>query len=280
MNKKISSVEEYLAYLPEVTRAPLELFRHQLHDLIPGWEEIFSYGVPILRIRRKHVVGYAAYKDHLSFMVMSPPLMEKMAELLKPFKASTATLHFTPDKPLPEEVVRRIVEARIEEVLELVHAKEYLDPEIVKREIALTRTFDAPPEVVFKAWTSHEHLRHWFGPMGFDITTHEFNFKPGGVWRFIMHGPDGIDYPNKIEYQTITPNREITFLHSDDGANQQEPFETIVTFNRKGNKTELTLRNRLASEEEKNRLVKEFGVIEGGRQTLVRLGEYLKSLQG
>jgi len=57
------------------------------------------------------------------------------------------------------------------------------------REIVVTRVFDAPRALVFKAWTDPKHLAHWWGPNGFTITTHEMQFKPGGSWRFVMHGP-------------------------------------------------------------------------------------------
>ena len=57
------------------------------------------------------------------------------------------------------------------------------------REIVTTRVMDAPRELVFKAWTDPDHLVHWWGPTGFTNTFHEFDLKPGGVWRFVMHGP-------------------------------------------------------------------------------------------
>src|SRR5438105_6066042 len=76
------------------------------------------------------------------------------------------------------------------------------------RVISATRVFDAPPDLVFEMWTDPKHLANWWGPRGFSITTHEFAFKPGGVWRFIMHGPDGTDYPNKIIWrELVRPQR-------------------------------------------------------------------------
>lgn len=66
------------------------------------------------------------------------------------------------------------------------------------REIATTRIFDAPRKLVWKAWTDPNHVAHWWGPNGFTNTIHEMNVAPGGVWRFMMHGPDGTDWPNKI----------------------------------------------------------------------------------
>ena len=65
------------------------------------------------------------------------------------------------------------------------------------RSIIGTRVFDAPRELVFSAFTDPEHLAQWWGPDGFTMTTSAFDFRPGGVWRFVMHGPDGRDYQNR-----------------------------------------------------------------------------------
>ena len=62
------------------------------------------------------------------------------------------------------------------------------------RELVLTRVFDAPRDLVFKAWTEKEHVSSWFGPRGFTTTTHEMEFREGGMWRFDMRGPDGKVY--------------------------------------------------------------------------------------
>jgi len=65
-----------------------------------------------------------------------------------------------------------------------------------EREITLSRLFDAPREVVFDAWTDPRQIAAWWGPDGFTNTIQEMDVRPGGVWRFVMHGPDGVDYPN------------------------------------------------------------------------------------
>ena len=59
------------------------------------------------------------------------------------------------------------------------------------REIVATRIFDAPRELVWKVWTEQEHIGQWWGPKGFTTTTYSMDVRPGGVWRFVMHGPDG-----------------------------------------------------------------------------------------
>jgi len=77
-----------------------------------------------------------------------------------------------------------------------------------KPELIAERLFDAPRELVFKAWTVPAIITNWWGPRGFSTTTHEMDFRAGGVWRFTMHGPDGTDYPNKIVYPRSSNRNE------------------------------------------------------------------------
>ena len=69
------------------------------------------------------------------------------------------------------------------------------------REIVVTRLIDAPRELVFEAWTDPKHVDKWWGPRGFTSTTSEMDVRPGGIWRLVMHGPDGRDYPNHIVFE-------------------------------------------------------------------------------
>src|ERR1700739_1087034 len=71
------------------------------------------------------------------------------------------------------------------------------------RSIIGTRVFDAPRDLVFSVWTDPKHLAQWWGPNGFTTTTYSFDFRPGGTWRFVMHGPDGRDYQNLINFEEI-----------------------------------------------------------------------------
>lgn len=71
-------------------------------------------------------------------------------------------------------------------------------PPIADLQIVSTRVFDFPRDLVFGAWTDPAHLAHWWGPKGFTNSFHEFDLRPGGNWRFVMHGPDGVDYRNQI----------------------------------------------------------------------------------
>ena len=79
-------------------------------------------------------------------------------------------------------------------------AKTGMKQDTSNRELVMTRVLDAPRDLVYEAWTNPRHIAQWWGPKGFTNTIHEMEVKVGGVWRFIMHGPDGTDYPNKVVF--------------------------------------------------------------------------------
>jgi len=144
-------------------------------------------------------------------------------------------------------------------------------------ELVITRVFDAPRNLVFDAWIDSRHIGRWYGPRGFTITTHAMDVRPGGVWRFDMHGPDGVDYPNKITYLEIAKPERLVYDHGDVG----EPgyFRTTLTFADEGGKTKLTMRMLFPSVAERDRVVKTYNAIEGANQTLDRLAEQLGKMQ-
>src|SRR5262245_59114978 len=96
------------------------------------------------------------------------------------------------------------------------------------RSIVITRVFDAPRELVYKVCTQPEHVVNWWGPRGFTNTMHGMDVRVGGVWRFTMHGPDGKDYPNKIEYLEVSPPKKLVFLHGDGG--DTDRFKASMVF--------------------------------------------------
>jgi uncharacterized protein YndB with AHSA1/START domain len=140
------------------------------------------------------------------------------------------------------------------------------------REIVLSRTFDAPRELVFEAWTTVEHLSQWFGPDGFTTTTYAMDFRPGGSWKYMMHGPDGTDYPNLITYKEIVPPERIVFEHGDFDSVQAR---VTVTLEESDGKTLFTQKMVFDTKEAKDAVVA-FGAVELGNQTFARLGTYLK----
>src|SRR5215470_16562244 len=111
------------------------------------------------------------------------------------------------------------------------------------REIVITRIVDAPRELVWQAWTEPQHIAPWWGPNGFRTTIHEMNVEVGGVWRFIMHGPDGTDYPNRIVYREIVKPQRLVYDHAEDKPDPVVDFRTTVTFEELGSgRTKVTLR--------------------------------------
>jgi len=104
-----------------------------------------------------------------------------------------------------------------------------------EREIVSTRVVDAPRELVFRAWTDPDHLAHWWGPKGFTNTFELFDLKPGGLWRFVMHGPDGVDYKNESVFVEIVKPERIVFQHE-----TGPRFQATATFAELAGKTKVT----------------------------------------
>jgi uncharacterized protein YndB with AHSA1/START domain len=157
-----------------------------------------------------------------------------------------------------------------------VTGKSSVDLERDPRSIIGTRLFDAPRALVFRAFTDPKHLAEWWGPTGFTTTTHAFDFRPGGVWRFVMHGPDGRDYQNRVTYDEIVPPERIVYRHG--GGDDVEPvqFNTTVIFeDLGGNKTRITWHGRFPSAAERDRVIKEYGADKGLVETMARLAEHL-----
>ena len=151
--------------------------------------------------------------------------------------------------------------------------------QVLEREVIFTRTIDAPREAIYRAFTEREHVGHWWGPWGFTITTHEMDVRPGGVWRFDMHGPDGTNYPNRITYMEVSPPEWLRFKHGGDDDKLDEHFEVTVTFSACDGKTELTMRSVFDSAETLRQLIETVDAIEGGKQTLTRLADYVAKME-
>jgi uncharacterized protein YndB with AHSA1/START domain len=141
------------------------------------------------------------------------------------------------------------------------------------REIVCTRVYDAPVELVWKAWTRPESITNWWGPYGFKTTTSEMDVRPGGVWRHVMHGPDGREYPNEIIYVEVVKHERMVYDHV-----SPPVFRTTATFTAQGNKTELCMHMVFESAALRDRVVKEHGAAEGLQQTMARLVDELAKL--
>jgi uncharacterized protein YndB with AHSA1/START domain len=145
------------------------------------------------------------------------------------------------------------------------------------REIVVSRTIDGPRRLVYEAFTSARHLSQWWGPNGFTTTVRAFEFRPGGVWDFIMHSPDGADLPNWIEWREIVPPERIVYLHGE-GDDDPRAFVSTVTLVERGPVTEVTMRAVFATKEQCDEVIERYRALEGGKQHLGRLSAYVVTL--
>jgi uncharacterized protein YndB with AHSA1/START domain len=147
------------------------------------------------------------------------------------------------------------------------------------REVIFTRVLDAPRELVWKVWSDVKHLHQWWGPTGFTTTTHEFVFAPGGVWRLVMHGPDGTDYCTRIVFREIVEPSRIVYENSWDLPGSPLEFTGLITLDSAGDtKTKLTMRMMFVDASAFGTAVERYGVLEGGTQTFDRLNDYVSSI--
>jgi uncharacterized protein YndB with AHSA1/START domain len=112
-----------------------------------------------------------------------------------------------------------------------------------ERTVTLTRTYDAPRELVWRAWTEPAHMAQWFGPRGFTSSVPELDARIGGNLRIVMHGPDGNVYPMKGVFREVVPPERLVFTNIaiDNDGNHLLEGETTVILEAQGGKTKLTL---------------------------------------
>ena len=114
-----------------------------------------------------------------------------------------------------------------------------------ERTLATARVLAASPEQVYAAFVSSERLARWWGPMGFRNTFQVFEPRPGGTWRFVMHGPNGANYPNDSMFETLIPGERIVIRHL-----SGPRFTLTVTLAAEGAGTRLTWRQSFDSASE------------------------------
>jgi uncharacterized protein YndB with AHSA1/START domain len=147
------------------------------------------------------------------------------------------------------------------------------------REIVISRVIDAPRELVFEAFTEVRHLSQWWGPDGFTTTTRSFEFRVGGEWSFVMHGPDGTDYQEWISWTEIVPPEGIALLHGE-SPGDPDAFTSVLTFAPDGAATRLEMRTLFPTKELRDEAVEKYHAIEGGQQTLGNLAAYVTGTFG
>lgn len=146
-----------------------------------------------------------------------------------------------------------------------------------ERSLTITRTVDAPREVVWNVLTDPAHLDAWWGPDGFRNETHSMDFRVGGSWTYTMHGPDGVDYENVMTYTVVDPPNRLAYTHGDP-TSDEPPFEGSIVLSEDGGSTLVTLKMVFPTRAEMMKQIEEVGAIEGGEQTLGRLADYVSNL--
>jgi uncharacterized protein YndB with AHSA1/START domain len=139
------------------------------------------------------------------------------------------------------------------------------------RELIITRTLNAPRELVWEVFTNPEHIKNWWGPNGFTNTINIMEVKPGGVWDLVMHGPDGTNYKNKSIFKEVVKPLRIVYEHV-----SAPKFTATITFEADGNKTFLTWWMLFETAAEFHQVVKVFKADEGLKQNIERLEAYLQ----
>ncbi len=112
----VEEVDEYLRGLEEPKRSTLQTLRHDILEVVPDAEQVISYGVPAFRVRGKTIAGFAAFKNHLSYLPFSGSVLGALADRLQGYKMTKSALHFPVDRSLPKPLIRKLIAVRLEEL--------------------------------------------------------------------------------------------------------------------------------------------------------------------
>ncbi len=111
-------VDDYLLGVDEPKRSTLQALRRTILEIVPDAEQGISYRVPAFRVSGKTVAGFAAFKDHVSYLPFSGSVLGQLADELTGYTMTKSSLHFPVDRPLPKKVVRKLVAVRLAELRE------------------------------------------------------------------------------------------------------------------------------------------------------------------
>jgi uncharacterized protein YdhG (YjbR/CyaY superfamily) len=109
-------IDGYLRGVEEPKRATLEALRRMILEILPEAEQVISYRVPAFRVDGKIVAGFAAFKNHLSYLPFSGAVLPRLAGELEGYSGTKSALHFPVDQPLPKALVKKLVAARLSEI--------------------------------------------------------------------------------------------------------------------------------------------------------------------
>lgn len=109
-------IDAYFAVVEEPKRSTLEEMRRRILEVIPEAEQTISYAVPAFKVNGKVIAGLAAFKNHISYLPHSGSTLGAVADQIKDYKGTKSALHFAVDEPLPRELIRSLIDARMREV--------------------------------------------------------------------------------------------------------------------------------------------------------------------
>ena len=112
-------VDNYLAVLEEPKRSTLQTLRRTILDIVPEAEQCISYGVPAFRLQGKVIAGFAAFKNHLSYLPHSGSVFPELGDVLSRYTTSSGALQFPVDRPLPKALVKKLIAIRKRQALGL-----------------------------------------------------------------------------------------------------------------------------------------------------------------
>ena len=141
-----------------------------------------------------------------------------------------------------------------------------------KNSIVSIRNFSSSIEKVYQAWANPNYLIKWWGPAGFSNTFHKHDLVPGGQWSFIMHGPNGIDYPNECIFIDIKPNEYLSWHHLPNPKFEVNTFFEVID----ENSTQVTFKMIFDTEKEAESL-RSF-ILEKNEENFVKLDAVLQNI--
>lgn len=151
-----------------------------------------------------------------------------------------------------------------------------------KLQLLVERVFDAPRELVWKAWTEPEHMLKWWGPRSWPATVSNMDVRPGGIWHYCMTGPEGEEAWGKGIYREVTPPERLVYVDgfSDAEGTMDEARQMLVTidFADVGGKTKITNSAQFATAEDMEAVLA-MGVVEGVTETWDRFEEHLQAIK-
>jgi len=147
------------------------------------------------------------------------------------------------------------------------------------REIVMTREFDAPRELVFEAHSKCEHLDKWWGPRKYTLEVCELDFRPGGKYRFVHRGPDGVEeHGFRGEYREIAPPERMVWTFEWEGMPGHVSVDTLTLEDIGGGRTKLIAHSLFDSVEDRDGML-QSGMGEGAGETYDRLDEFVATMQ-